>query len=481
MKGKLRSGHGCGAGRREVGNVWPLARRVLRVHLRSSRFEVALLLIVLVVGTNTVLGARGYRDLRAGWQERVRQHREWLAAAQTYVELVPFMGWEPTPLSLLAARDGGGHGDTAVIPGWYGPVSFLELGSSVPAFSRRLEQLDLSRIVILILTLLVVFLVFDAVVGERESGTLRLLSSLAVSRTHILVAHYCASMGAAVLALAAAFGLWGSILALSGIHLRGDEWLRVLGVFVLSVLLLSWFVLLGLLVSERSRNSQRALVSLVMAWTLAVVVGPVTVQEMAQLLRPVHFSPDARDRRFELGMVPGETSPVQSGQPYRMVRGGTFRPLAEQYDLFLEGRFDAEEYHARMEQHGLSYATGYWNPVALYLAAASELAGTDMTAHERFVSAALRCQESLRQWQAAKVAAFPHRSRWVTDRDGPLDPSGFPVPGSYREDPLGGLLGRALLSAAGLLVINLLLAGMLLVRGRAGGAATMQYTAWVGG
>jgi Cu-processing system permease protein len=103
---------------------------------------------------------------------------------------------------------------------------------------------SLVSLTIYLLPLIALILGFDAIVGERERGTLNLLLSYPVSRVELLLGKYAGLAAALTCATLAGFGLAGVVIA---VRAPNADWYQYAG-FVISAVLLGW-VFLSLAVS----------------------------------------------------------------------------------------------------------------------------------------------------------------------------------------------------------------------------------------
>ncbi|WP_017773601.1 ABC transporter permease [Paraburkholderia kururiensis] len=103
---------------------------------------------------------------------------------------------------------------------------------------------SLVSLTIYLLPLIALILGFDALVGERERGTLNLLLSYPINRVQLLLGKYAGLAAALTCATLAGFGLAGIVIA---VRAPAADWYQYAG-FVISAVLLGW-VFLSLAVS----------------------------------------------------------------------------------------------------------------------------------------------------------------------------------------------------------------------------------------
>ena len=118
---------------------------------------------------------------------------------------------------------------------------------------------------------------FDAFIGEKERGTLKLVMAQSLPRHTLLLGKFLGAMLALaiVLSLAIIVNLL-IVLALSKVNLGLVEAGRLGAMVGLSLLYLACFVGLGLWVSIRSSTTRSSLVGVLLLWTCGALLWPAT-------------------------------------------------------------------------------------------------------------------------------------------------------------------------------------------------------------
>lgn len=128
---------------------------------------------------------------------------------------------------------------------------------------------SLVSLVIYLVPLIALLLGFDAIVGERERGSLDLLLALPLTRTELLLGKYLGLAGALALAMLAGLALVGGVL----VRRFGGDALYHYGGFVLSAVLLGLaFLSLAVLMSVLARDRTRASGLAIVSWFFFVLV-----------------------------------------------------------------------------------------------------------------------------------------------------------------------------------------------------------------
>jgi ABC-type transport system involved in multi-copper enzyme maturation permease subunit len=145
--------------------------------------------------------------------------------------------------------------------------------------------LDWSFIVGALFSLYVILLGYNAISGEKEDGTLRLVLSNSVGRMRLLIAKYVSIVSAAAAALVA-----GGLVDLAIIAVLAPQILtayslsRIVLVLIMALAYVSLFTFLSLLVSALIHRSSLVLLTLLAVWVLFSVVIPSTAAVLMEKL-----------------------------------------------------------------------------------------------------------------------------------------------------------------------------------------------------
>ncbi|MEW6752702.1 MAG: ABC transporter permease subunit [Candidatus Latescibacterota bacterium] len=245
-----------------------LVGKELRAHARTLRLTVALLLTVVLCVLAALLGSAEYsRNVRA-YRAAVNERSEEMAQATVYSRLMPNVLVPPQPVQVLArGRVGGAGQGFGVHPQSYYLGAYTIDGTQYDDLLHTLVQVDFAAVVALLLGFLAVVLGFDAICGERELGTLRLVLANPVSRGQVLAAKLIG--GALALWVPLALAFVASLLVLQAnpdIAFSGDDWVRLALVFLVSCLFLAVVFSLSVLISAWVRRSATALIVCLFGW-----------------------------------------------------------------------------------------------------------------------------------------------------------------------------------------------------------------------
>ncbi|MYC76433.1 ABC transporter permease subunit [Candidatus Poribacteria bacterium] len=256
-----------------------LIRRELLANLMTFRFLVAMVVTLSLVVANTVVLIADYERRLTSYDTAVTEHHQkFLRRTRTYseVEGAILVDRPPNPLSIFNAGLDRRLGNSITIRQTLVPTLWDTRSHSADnPFLNLFSSVDLVLIFQVILSLLALLFAHDAIAGEREAGTLRLTMTNPVSRPVILLAKYTSAMVCLILPVVMSLLLAFILFSVSGsISLSGDGWLRIGGILLTSIIYLSAFYLIGLLISTITRRTPTALMLSMVIWSTLVLIYP---------------------------------------------------------------------------------------------------------------------------------------------------------------------------------------------------------------
>ena len=284
-KGTLRSVRSRGDG-----VIATIFGHEVRRLLDGFRFHATALIVVLVmVIAGVTCLARYHHDVRerevaaSGYAARLDG-----VTIDSVVELLHPAIKSPWRLALLVDGGQGRAPDiyAQALSAWVEPeLSWSRSRNDRLPDSPPLDWMFALRVV---LSLAAFVLCHDAICGERQRGTLKLLLSYPAPRWKVLVGKLLAAWSclAAPFLLGAATSLF--VLAVfGGVRFAGQDLGKIGLVTLLCLWAIALFAAIALLVSSLSRESATSLSVLALLWVTAVVVVPAAGGLLAHRLRPI--------------------------------------------------------------------------------------------------------------------------------------------------------------------------------------------------
>jgi ABC-type transport system involved in multi-copper enzyme maturation permease subunit len=452
-----------------------IIKRELLDHLKSVQFSVLLAASVVLFAVNGLVFVQQYGQLNSDYRlhvSEIEQHPSTIATD---------LYRSPSPLLFISV---GGEKDG---PNGYGlsPKQTLmpEAASSRNFKMPDIPELDWAFIVKIVFSLYVILLGFEAISGEKERGTLRLVLSNPVGRLKLLTGKYLAIILSAAIPLLVGFLISLAVIAVFLPAVMGPQNLaRIAFFFVLALAYLSLFAFLSLLVSSLIPRSSLALLVLLAFWIFSAFFIPDTSSIIAQKFSKVPseyvmaklVGPTMQKEVF--GRINKVVDRIKKGELK------TEKEVREESDRAYEDGQDSvrklyDDYHNAMrERAALAQRISRISPAALFQYAAEAVSGTGPKSEARFIRDVLNYSRIYDAYVLKKVGRVVGTSPWSFSTGATLngkyinlqspwpqeytgDKSDFPKFSESRPSLVDGL-HNGLWDIAGLLVWNILLAGL---------------------
>ena len=260
-----------------------LIRRELLDNLMTFRFAAAVVIMLLLVVANTVVLIKDYELRLTDYNTAVKTHRQELRLEnKTYSDgMLSFWGTiivdrPPNPLSIFNTGLDKRLGNEIRVSHIFTPTIWdANKHAADNPYFNILTSIDIVLIFQGILSLLALTFAYDALAGEYEHGTLRLVLSHPVRRGYILFAKYIGAMVCLFVPLLMSLLLMLILLTTSAtVSLSADDFLRIGGIVLTSLIYLSLFYLIGMLISAITRRTSTALILSMFVWGFLVLVYP---------------------------------------------------------------------------------------------------------------------------------------------------------------------------------------------------------------
>jgi ABC-type transport system involved in multi-copper enzyme maturation permease subunit len=147
--------------------------------------------------------------------------------------------------------------------------------------------LDLTFVVAILLSLAALIFSYDAVCGEKEDGTLKLMLSNGLPRAKILVGKVVGGTVTLLVPFVVALIIGLFVILLNPrLAWSGSDWAALGVLLVGAALYVFFFFVLGVLISARHQSSSASIMTSLCAWVVLVLVLPNLSPYMAALVSP---------------------------------------------------------------------------------------------------------------------------------------------------------------------------------------------------
>ena len=480
-----------------------LIGRELLNNLMTFRFAAVALITLLLVVANTVVLTQDYEQRLESYNDAVKMHHQDLRNSKTYSTAYLFLDRAPNPLSIFNVGLDKRLGNLIGIYHGFMPTLWdAQMHGTDNPFIAFFSSIDIVFVFEVILSLMGLIFAYDAIAGERERGTLRLVLAQPIGRGQILLAKYISAMVCLLVPLILSL-LFALLLLTRSIPLSTADFLRIAGIVLTSFAYLSLFYLIGLLISVATRRTGTALMLAMFVWGFLILVYPnlirATVNPGGDIQARVKTAQnqiqqilDAYERErqefLENEGIAGETSEFSKALGFYHqadVNPVTLTSYIENMSIISEIRPEfekyvpiAKRYYNFVEPLATRTVEKAWrirkqaldeiyvrqattdrillklSPVGIYDAATQAWAGTDLSGLRDFFEAARRYRKIVIDYLYAEDA-FSSREWFVADK-GAVDWSTLPQFTFERSD-VGTNAKRALPDLFLLLIANLVL------------------------
>lgn len=378
-----------------------VAREEWRALTRNRVSVVAAMILAALLVSAAILGVEQRNAIEATREHyQARSDQQFDAQPDRHPHrMVHYGQFVFRPLSALAFFDRGVDsftGNTVFLEGHrQNSANFSEARQS--SLLLRFGELTPAFVLQTLAPLLVIFLAYGAVAGERERGTLRLVAAQGLEPSLMMMGKLAAYAGVVGLILApAALALLAA--ALLGWASPGPTLLLIL---IYGLYLAAWAVA-AVLVSALARRSRDALIVLVSIWMVLVVLVPRTLPEIAARWQaPTRIETDIAIHE-DLAKIGDSHNPddpyfsafkartlakygVQRVEDLPVQWSGLVGMEGERLTSQLFDRYAREAFAREQAQNDFVRRFGAVSPVIALRQASMSLAGTDIESHQDFL------------------------------------------------------------------------------------------------
>ena len=399
-----------------------LLSKEVRQHLMTFRFAAALITTFALVVVSVWILADDYLLRRDTYNLVAEQTAE--SDSQVFVpsQISPTLHKAPSPLSIFAEGEERRLGNSVRIRRNVVPHEATGSFTDNPLMAA-LPPFDLLTIFAIVISLFGLLITYDAISGEREEGTLKMVSTGSIRRGSLYAVKFVGGVICIAIPFLISFACCLLLLSfMFNLQFTGSQWAAIAMMALAGIIYASLFIALGLLASTLVRRSSTALVLALLIWALGVLVIPGAAQSASQMFveppSPVEVTKlqqeisrefrtkvielynkyrgcwsgwntgyrfgdgcwmfDGSERSFELS-----ANVVREAEPINLQNGQRIWDVQRRQLVRLQRQADLAESLAAIA------------PVSHLRKAFTLLAGTDISGYERFLSRARRYRENL--------------------------------------------------------------------------------------
>jgi len=267
--------------------IFKIARTELLLNLMTFKFAVGTIICVVLMAVFMPVLVNDYQQRLRDYNENVAANNAILRDVKVYKNITPTVYRRPSVLSVFSEGLEKRLDNSAKIEYESVPQIKLAITADNP-FLSIFPSLDVSLIFKIVLSLLVLLFAYDAISGEREQGTLKLIMSGDLPRYHFLLGKIVAGLITLTVPVTMAFIIGLLILEFSPmVNLAGSDWARIGLIYVGSLVFISAMYNIGLFFSALAKESAISLMLALLFWVVSVIVIPNASMRLATQIQPL--------------------------------------------------------------------------------------------------------------------------------------------------------------------------------------------------
>lgn len=292
-------------------------KREMLEYLKSSKFLIGLLLTVVLIAVSTVINSDDYAKRRQEYLDASKN-----AERSFRVDIFR----EPRPLSVLVQGKDRILGNRLVFSYMNLPTrttGYMGFSSKHQSFFSGFDALDFSFVVRVMLSLLVIFLAYNAISEEKVRGTLKLMLANSVPRDQLILGKFIGGLSIVFASL-----LFATLLALlimllhPAVEVTGAYLVRILAMVGISAFyILCWYTI-TLFVSVSTNRPSISLMILLQIWIFLLVIYPNISVVIAKQVVSLPSAQERAERKAAL-LEPYQAEAESNSDAFnKMVRSG---------------------------------------------------------------------------------------------------------------------------------------------------------------
>lgn len=401
-----------------------LIQKELRSILYSPKFAATFAVCSVMLLLSVYIGIHEYRQLQGQYETACELSEQRVRLATSWHNVADRVYRQPDPMQILVSGlnyDIGRWSDVSR----ESTVRMQNSHYSDDPIFAVFRFIDFAFIVQVVFSLFAILFTFDAVNGEREQGTLRLVFSNAVSKTQYIAAKCVGSWLGLVVPIAIPVLLSLLLLLLYRIPMSAAIWAKVLLLVGSSLVYVSLFTVAGVFISTLSRHSNVSFLVALVFWVATVLVIPRAGVMAAGQLRPIPGLAEIEGRRdgFARDQWAGYQKDLEQRLRDRMTESGSCADEGSDDDIWADMMYEdslrrqvqkdidrhevqlLEDWNNRKaRQQRLGLALSRISPSSAYRLAAMNMAGTDLSLKARYHEAIQTYREDFNEFIDARQA-----------------------------------------------------------------------------
>ncbi len=388
-----------------------LVEKELKAILSSPKFMTTFAVCSLLILLSIFIGIQSYEAATAQYDSAVQLNEQQLRESGSFGRLSNRLHRKPDPMQIFVSGVHHDIGRISSIKTHTQPKLTNSIYSDEPVYAI-FRFIDFSFIVQVVFSLFAILFTYDAVCGEKEGGTLKLVFSNAIPRAQYILAKLTGSVLGLFIPLLIPIILGLLMIIGFGVPFTAANWLQLLLLLGCSFLFFLFFMALGLLVSTLTRNASISFLFLLVSWVAFVLIIPrASVMAAAQFVHVPSVS-ELESQQDGYAKMRWQQHSVDLGERWQARNAAAealdeseraaFRDdsmwqwMTEDDELRKAMQADINENYERLtedftnrkiQQERLAFLLSRFSPTSAFTLAAMNLAGTNINLKKQYETA----------------------------------------------------------------------------------------------
>ena len=367
--------------------------------IQSSRFTISFAVCSLLIILSFFMGAQNYLASQSQYEAAYQENRNQIAANTEWMMVQHTIMLPPQPLMALVNGISNDIGRNVEMSG-RGELRADDTRFNDEPIFAIFRFMDLEFIFGIVLSLFAIIFAYDAINGEKVSGTLKLCFSNSVSRASFIAGKLAGSFVGLSVALLIPMLIGCAMLPVLGIQLSSDEWIRLGLILVAGLAYFGLFLALAMGISAMTNRPSNSFLIGLVVWIFAVLIVPrasvLISGRMVEVPNIDDITSQKNRYRTELfqedrpkmsNFKPQSSEPSEVMQEFSSYMSELSSARSAKMDAFTE-RVNEEYINKRRRQEEVALSLSRISPTSVFTLASTELAGTSLALQNRFMDSA---------------------------------------------------------------------------------------------
>jgi ABC-type transport system involved in multi-copper enzyme maturation permease subunit len=254
--------------------IWLLAKKEFLEKILDFRVIISFIIGISLMIISIMVSIEDYKGKKSAYDDAITSAQNEIKEIKIYSQYEPRIIHPPSVLSIFCK--GIDINTPLVVKINLDQVPRYEGSESVNnPFMEMYESLDIITVLKILFSLLVILLTYDLLSGEKENGTLRLIMSNSISRIQLLFGKLIGILMIIAMVTIITF-LLGILLIqlIFNVPLSSHDYFKLFLIFLMTLVFLSFFSILGAFTSIKFKHSSTSLIILLIIWFVVTITFP---------------------------------------------------------------------------------------------------------------------------------------------------------------------------------------------------------------